>query len=60
MGPILDSMAVVLENIPASAALARTTMSALYRTAQVISAIPNIAYHKKVSASFTMSSMLPG
>lgn len=47
VGPILDSMAVVLENIPASAALARTTMSALYRTAQVISSIPNIAYYKK-------------
>lgn len=47
VGPILDMMAVVLENIPASAALARTTMSALYRTAQVISSIPNISYDKK-------------
>ncbi|KAK9059084.1 hypothetical protein SSX86_021703 [Deinandra increscens subsp. villosa] len=47
VGPILDMMAVVLENIPASASLSRTTMSALYRTAQVISSVPNISYHKK-------------
>ncbi|KAK1430463.1 hypothetical protein QVD17_13204 [Tagetes erecta] len=47
VGPILDTMAVVLENIPASASLARMTMSALYRTAQVISSIPNISYNKK-------------
>ncbi|KAI3503996.1 hypothetical protein L1887_32540 [Cichorium endivia] len=47
VGPILDLMAVVLENIPATASLSRTTMSALYWTSQVISSIPNIAYYKK-------------
>ncbi|MFS7924529.1 hypothetical protein Hanom_Chr03g00273661 [Helianthus anomalus] len=47
LGPILDMMAVVLENIPASASLARTTMSALYRTAQLISSVPNVSYYKK-------------
>ncbi|KAI3804431.1 hypothetical protein L1987_25969 [Smallanthus sonchifolius] len=47
VGPILDMMAVVLENIPASASLSRTTMSALYRTTQVISSVPNISYYKK-------------
>ncbi|KAJ0937839.1 hypothetical protein HanRHA438_Chr03g0146401 [Helianthus annuus] len=47
VGPILDMMAVVLENIPASASLARTTMSALYRTAQLISSVPNVSYYKK-------------
>ncbi|KAL8263632.1 hypothetical protein R6Q59_021762 [Mikania micrantha] len=47
VGPILDMMSVVLENIPASASLARITMSALYRTAQVISSVPNISYHRK-------------
>nr|XP_043627511.1 protein SEMI-ROLLED LEAF 2 [Erigeron canadensis] len=46
-GPILDMMAIVLENIPTSADSARTTLSALYRTSQVISSIPNIAYYKK-------------
>uniref|UniRef100_A0A5B7APT7 ARM repeat superfamily protein n=1 Tax=Davidia involucrata TaxID=16924 RepID=A0A5B7APT7_DAVIN len=46
-GPILDMMAVVLENIPTSAVIARTTISAVYRIAQIISSIPNISYHKK-------------
>ncbi|KAA8531396.1 hypothetical protein F0562_006108 [Nyssa sinensis] len=46
-GPILDMMAVVLENILTSAVAARTTISAVYRTAQIISSIPNILYHKK-------------
>lgn len=55
MGPILDTMAVVLENIPASASLARMTMSALYRTAQVISSVPNISYNKKVSTIYVIS-----
>ncbi|KAI3746591.1 hypothetical protein L6452_09026 [Arctium lappa] len=44
VGLILDIMAVVLENIPTSAAIARANLSALYRTAQVISSIPNITY----------------
>ncbi|XP_024991124.1 uncharacterized protein LOC112525288 [Cynara cardunculus var. scolymus] len=47
VGPILDMMAVVLENISVSATISRPTMSALYRTAQVISSIPNITYYKK-------------
>ncbi|XP_076942808.1 protein SEMI-ROLLED LEAF 2-like [Bidens hawaiensis] len=47
VGPILDMMAVVLENIPAIASLARTTMSALNRTAQLISSVPNVSYNKK-------------
>ncbi|KAM7486984.1 hypothetical protein LguiA_002993 [Lonicera macranthoides] len=46
-GPILDMMAVVLENIPANAAGARATISAVYRTAEVISPIPNVSYDKK-------------
>ncbi|XP_059632893.1 protein SEMI-ROLLED LEAF 2 [Cornus florida] len=46
-GPILDMMAMVLENIPTNAVVARTTVSAVYRTAQIISSIPNVSYHKK-------------
>ncbi|KAK9138820.1 hypothetical protein Sjap_009414 [Stephania japonica] len=46
-GPILDMMAVVLENVPTTAVVARTTLSAVYRTAQIISSIPNISYNKK-------------
>ncbi|XP_031125263.1 uncharacterized protein LOC116027687 isoform X1 [Ipomoea triloba] len=47
VGPILDMMAVVLENIPTSTAAARATISAVYRTAQIISPIPNIKYYRK-------------
>ncbi|XP_028757188.1 uncharacterized protein LOC114716365 isoform X1 [Neltuma alba] len=46
-GPILDMMAVVLENISNSTIVARTTISAIYQTAKLISSIPNISYHKK-------------
>ncbi|KAK6255369.1 hypothetical protein QQP08_012864 [Theobroma cacao] len=47
VGPILDMMAVVLENISINSIVARTTISAVHRTAQIISSIPNISYHKK-------------
>ncbi|GFY81384.1 ARM repeat superfamily protein [Actinidia rufa] len=40
-GPILDMMAVALENIPSNAVQARTTIFAVYRTAQIICSIPN-------------------
>ncbi|XP_058073685.1 protein SEMI-ROLLED LEAF 2-like [Magnolia sinica] len=46
-GPILDIMAVVLENISTSTIVAKTTISAVYRTAQIIAAIPNLSYHNK-------------
>ncbi|KAJ4956302.1 hypothetical protein NE237_013085 [Protea cynaroides] len=47
LGPILDMMAVVLENIPTTTIMARTTIASVYRTAQIVSSIPNISYHKK-------------
>ncbi|KAL5702901.1 hypothetical protein ACHQM5_028062 [Ranunculus cassubicifolius] len=47
VGPILDMMAVVLENVPSTTVVARATISAVYRTAQIISSIPNISYGKK-------------
>lgn len=50
MGPILDMMAVVLENIPTAAVVARTTVSAVLQTAKIISSIPNVSYHKKACA----------
>ncbi|PSS35864.1 hypothetical protein CEY00_Acc00282 [Actinidia chinensis var. chinensis] len=46
-GPILDMMAVALENIPSNGIQARTTIFAVYRTAQIICSIPNVSYHKK-------------
>ncbi|XVE81083.1 hypothetical protein DITRI_Ditri15bG0034800 [Diplodiscus trichospermus] len=47
VGPILDMMAVVLENLSTNSIVARTTISAVHRTAEIISSIPNISYHKK-------------
>ncbi|XWS09313.1 hypothetical protein CRYUN_Cryun40dG0074800 [Craigia yunnanensis] len=49
VAPILDMMAVVLENISTNSIVARTTISAVHRTAEIISSIPNISYHKKAS-----------
>ncbi|XWS13233.1 hypothetical protein CRYUN_Cryun36dG0020200 [Craigia yunnanensis] len=48
VGPIVDMMAVVLENISTNSIVARTTICAVHRTAEIISSIPNISYHKKV------------
>ncbi|XP_068646363.1 protein SEMI-ROLLED LEAF 2-like isoform X2 [Aristolochia californica] len=47
VGPILDLMAVLLENITASPVVARTTISSVYRTAQIVATLPNISYNKK-------------
>ncbi|KAH1224706.1 Protein EFR3 [Glycine max] len=41
VGPILDLMAVVLENISSTAIIAGTTISAVYQTAKLIMSIPN-------------------
>ncbi|XP_043691878.1 protein SEMI-ROLLED LEAF 2-like isoform X3 [Telopea speciosissima] len=46
-GPVLDIMAVMLEKISTITIIARTTISALYRTAQVVSFIPNLSYQNK-------------
>lgn len=40
-------LAVLLENIPTSNIVARSTMFSIYRTAQIISSLPNVSYHKK-------------
>ena len=49
VGPILDLMAVVLENIPTCSIIAKATISAVHQTARLISSLPNLSYHKKVS-----------
>ncbi|KAL1206888.1 Protein SEMI-ROLLED LEAF 2 [Cardamine amara subsp. amara] len=46
-GPILDAMAIMLENISAVTDVARTTIAAVFRTAQVIASIPNLSYQNK-------------
>ncbi|KAL9296510.1 hypothetical protein ACSQ67_022406 [Phaseolus vulgaris] len=41
VGPILDLMAVALENTSTTTTIARTTISAVYQTAKLITSIPN-------------------
>lgn len=47
-GPVLDMMAVMLENIACTPVVARSTAAAVYRTAQIIAAVPNLQYQNKV------------
>ncbi|PKU67669.1 uncharacterized protein LOC110106753 isoform X2 [Dendrobium catenatum] len=47
-GPVLDMLAVTLENLSTSVPVARSTVSAVYRTAEMIASAPNISYQKKV------------
>lgn len=56
-GPILDAMAVMLENISSITVIARTTIGAVFRTAQIVASIPNLSYQNKVNinkASFVI------
>ncbi|XP_026427027.1 uncharacterized protein LOC113323013 isoform X3 [Papaver somniferum] len=46
-GPVLDTMVVMLENISSNTVLARTTVSAVYRTAQIVASVPNLSYQQK-------------
>ncbi|MED6219471.1 hypothetical protein PIB30_036159 [Stylosanthes scabra] len=46
-GPILDVMAVMLENVSNITAISRTTVSAVYRTSQVVATLPNLSYQNK-------------
>ncbi|KAH9624487.1 hypothetical protein KSS87_016928 [Heliosperma pusillum] len=48
-GPILDIMAVMLENISSITVIARTTIAAVFRTAQIVASLPNISYQNKAS-----------
>ncbi|XP_030536473.1 protein SEMI-ROLLED LEAF 2 isoform X3 [Rhodamnia argentea] len=52
IGPILDMMAVVLESLPPTALVARSTIYAVYRTARIISSIPSVSNDKKASMAF--------
>jgi len=51
-GPVLDMMAVMLENISTTVSVARSTISVVYRTAQIIASIPNLSYQNKVRDTF--------
>ncbi|CAI0393839.1 unnamed protein product [Linum tenue] len=47
--PILDVMAGMLENMSAITVMARTLIATVYRTAQIVAAIPNLSYHDKAT-----------
>ncbi|KAL8155037.1 hypothetical protein AgCh_000425 [Apium graveolens] len=49
-GPILDVMAVMLESISNVTVMARNTMAAVYRTAQIVASLPNVSDEKKSRA----------
>ncbi|XP_058225278.1 protein SEMI-ROLLED LEAF 2-like isoform X1 [Rhododendron vialii] len=46
-GPILDIMAVMLESISNITVISRTTIAAVYRTAQIVASIPNFSCQNK-------------
>ncbi|KAL2461240.1 Uncharacterized protein Adt_44660 [Abeliophyllum distichum] len=46
-GPILDVMSVMLESISNVTVMARNTITAVYRVAQIVAFLPNILYQNK-------------
>ncbi|KAB2594741.1 hypothetical protein D8674_030191 [Pyrus ussuriensis x Pyrus communis] len=46
-GPVLDMMSVMLENMSNVTVMARTLISTVYRTGQVVATIPNLTYQNK-------------
>ncbi|TKY67979.1 EFR3-like B [Spatholobus suberectus] len=46
-GPVIDTMAVLLENMSNITVMARTLIAAVYRTAQIVASIPNLLYQNK-------------
>ncbi|XP_052176294.1 protein SEMI-ROLLED LEAF 2 isoform X2 [Diospyros lotus] len=58
-GPILDTMAAMLENISSITVIARTTIAAVFRTAQIVASIPNLSYKKKAFPEALFHHLLP-
>ncbi|KAK4783571.1 hypothetical protein SAY86_007945 [Trapa natans] len=59
VGPILDIIAAMLENISTITVIARTTVSAVYRTAQIAASLPNLAYQNKAFPEALFHQLLP-
>jgi hypothetical protein len=51
-------MAVMLENISNITVIARTTISAVYRTAQIVASLPNLSYQNKAKPNLWSFLML--
>lgn len=58
-GPILDIMAVMLENISSITVIARTTIAAVFRTAQIVASLPNVSYQNKAFPEALFHQLLP-
>lgn len=58
-GPILDIMAVMLENLSTVVVIARSTISAVYHTAQIAASIPNLSYQNKPFPEALFHHLLP-
>ncbi|KAK4800064.1 hypothetical protein SAY86_025429 [Trapa natans] len=58
-GPILDIMAVMLENISTITVISRTTISAAYRIAQIVASLPNLTYQNKAFPEALFHQLLP-
>ncbi|CAI9779478.1 unnamed protein product [Fraxinus pennsylvanica] len=58
-GPILDVMAVMLENISSITVIARSTVFAVYRTAQIVASVPNLSYKNKAFPEALFHQLLP-
>ncbi|KAI4300782.1 hypothetical protein L6164_034118 [Bauhinia variegata] len=58
-GPILDVMAIMLENISTVTVISRTTISAVYRTAQIVASLPKLSYRNKAFPEALFHQLLP-
>ncbi|KAG8648894.1 hypothetical protein MANES_08G050000v8 [Manihot esculenta] len=58
-GPILDVMAVMLENISTITVISKTTISTVYRTAQIAASIPNLMYQNKAFPETLFHQLIP-
>lgn len=58
-GPILDIMAVMLENLSNITVIARVTISAVFRTAQIVASLPNVSYQNKAFPEALFHQLLP-
>uniref|UniRef100_A0A803MAB1 Uncharacterized protein n=1 Tax=Chenopodium quinoa TaxID=63459 RepID=A0A803MAB1_CHEQI len=58
-GPILDIMAGMLENISSISVIARTTIAAVFRTAQIVASLPNVSYQNKARETTCFQAAFP-
>ncbi|KAJ9543772.1 hypothetical protein OSB04_023479 [Centaurea solstitialis] len=57
--PTFDIMAGMLENISNVRVIAKTTVAVVYRTAQIVASLPNLAYNNKAFPEALFHQLLP-